>query len=160
MAIFTSRFSNPELKSGNYTAVRISLGTPRWSVGYTISGAIKELMPVGLFGKYDNDKESFKKEYFAALDKIGAVKIRNILKQFESAGKDVVLLCFEDIRKGENDWCHRTMFAEWWQTKTGETITELVDPSVPAWMKTKKEPKKIDANSPFSQSYSEQLSLI
>ena len=28
--IYTSRYSNPELKSGKYTTVRISLGTPKW----------------------------------------------------------------------------------------------------------------------------------
>ena len=48
--IYTSRFSNPELKTGKYTAVRISVGSPRWKVGYDISGAISELMPKGIFG--------------------------------------------------------------------------------------------------------------
>ena len=51
--IYTSRFSNPELKTGKYTAVRISVGSPRWKVGYDISGAISELMPKGIFGKYE-----------------------------------------------------------------------------------------------------------
>lgn len=46
--IYTSRFSNPELKSGDYVPVRISVGAPRWKVGYEIAGTIKELMPTGL----------------------------------------------------------------------------------------------------------------
>ena len=42
MAIHTSRFSNPELRSGKYTTVRISLGTgePRsglWAITWTLS---------------------------------------------------------------------------------------------------------------------------
>ena len=32
--VYTSRYSNPELKTGKYTAVRISLGTPKWPIGY------------------------------------------------------------------------------------------------------------------------------
>lgn len=136
--IYTSRYSNPELKSGNYTAVRISLGSPRWSVGYIINGAINELMPKGLFGKYDNDKPAFEREYRKILDKYGISLISKKLKEYEALGKDVVLLCYEDIRKGESDWCHRTMFAKWWNEKTGEVIEELFDPTAPKVDKPKK----------------------
>lgn len=137
--IYTSRFSNPELKSGNYTAVRISLGSPRWSVGYTIDGVINELMPRGLFGKYDNDKLTFEKEYRKILDRYGVGLISQKLKEYEKLGKDVVLLCYEDVRKGENDWCHRTMFAKWWNERTGEVIQELKDPTIPKIDKPKQE---------------------
>ena len=47
------------------------------------------------------------------------------------------LLCYEDVRKGESDWCHRTMFAKWWFEKTGEVIPELPDPSTPKISKAK-----------------------
>ena len=47
--IYTSRFSNPELKTGKYTAIRISVGSPRWNIGYQIAGAISELMPCLLY---------------------------------------------------------------------------------------------------------------
>ena len=57
--IYTSRYSNPELKSGKYTAVRISVGSPRWKLGYDISGAISELMPKGIFGKYEHWQSKF-----------------------------------------------------------------------------------------------------
>ena len=137
--IYTSRFSNPELRSGNYTAVRISLGSPRWNVGYSIDGAIDELMPRGLFGKYDDDKSAFEKEYRKILDRYGVSLISQKLKGFEKFGKDVVLLCYEDVRKGENDWCHRTMFAKWWNDRTGEVIKELKDPTIPKVDKPKHE---------------------
>ncbi len=126
--IYTSRFSNTELKTGKYTAVRISVGSPRWKVGYDISGAIDELMPKGIFGKYET-KAAFEVEYKKRLDCIGVEYIRKLLSGYETLGKDVVLLCYEDIRKGESDWCHRTIFADWWREKTGELISELPDPS-------------------------------
>ena len=94
---FTSRFSNPELKGGKYTAVRISLGAPRWRIGYEIAGAICDLMPVGLF-KIEKI-EDFTPLYCTKLDQVGIEKIRLQLKYFEELGKPIVLLCFEDIRK-------------------------------------------------------------
>lgn len=135
--IYTSRFSNPELKTGKYTAVRISVGSPRWAVGYQINGAMSELMPKGIYGKYDNDKAAYEVEYRKRLDYFGVQHIREQLASFSRLGNDVVLLCYEDIRKGENDWCHRTMFAKWWFEKTGEVIPELPDPTTPKIPKAK-----------------------
>lgn len=124
--IYTSRFSNPELKSGKYTAVRISLGSPRWKIGYEIAGVIRDLMPVGLF-KIEN-VEDFTPLYFARLEQAGVDKIRSQINHFERMGKPVVLLCFEDVRKPDW-WCHRRVFADWWLEKTGDVIEELIDPS-------------------------------
>ena len=106
MAFYTSRFSNQELRSGRYTAVRISLGTPRWPLGYRLDGAISGLMPLGLFKKFDNDPEAFKREYRKRLNEVGVDWIQQQLSAFATRGKDVVLLCYEDIRKGGNNWCH------------------------------------------------------
>lgn len=130
--IWTSRYSNPELKSGAYTAVRISVGTPRWRLGYNLAGEITELMPWGL--REISDMEIFRAKYTARLEEVGVDRIATALRRFESFGKPVVLLCYEDIRKGGDNWCHRTMFAEWWFKQTGEEISELVDNSrfVPA----------------------------
>ena len=90
--IYTSRFSNPELKTGKYTAVRISVGSPRWKVGYDISGAISELMPKGIFGKYET-KAAFEVEYRKRLECIGTEYIRKLIAGYEMLGRDVVLLC-------------------------------------------------------------------
>lgn len=125
--IFTSRYANPELKSCKYTAVRISLGLPKWKLGYEIAGTIEELMPKGMFGIEDYDV--FHRMYFERLDAIGPDRIREKLQKFEKLGKPVVLLCFEDIRKGEWNWCHRNIFASWWKQHTGEVIPELQDKS-------------------------------
>lgn len=135
--IYTSRFSNPELKTGKYTAIRISVGSPRWNIGYQIAGSISELMPKGIYGKYDNDKAAYEAAYRGRLDYFGVQHIRQLLAACEQPDKDIVLLCYEDVRKGESDWCHRTMFAKWWFEKTGEVIPELPDPSTPKISKPK-----------------------
>ena len=62
----------------------------------------------------------------------------------EVEGKDLVLLCYEDVRNLE-DWCHRTMFAQWYCEHTGEIIEELEDPNPPKGkrtIQTKKDSKK------------------
>lgn len=126
--VYVSRYGNLELRKGTYTAVRISLGSPKWDIGYRINGEFKNLMPFGLLGKYE-DYEPFKREYFLRLDRVGVSRIRAELETWKRLGRDVVLLCFEDIRKGPENWCHRTAFAEWWTLRTGEEIEELPDPS-------------------------------
>jgi hypothetical protein len=130
MSIYTSRYNNPELRNGRYTAVRISLGTPKWNLGYSIDGEIPDLMPAGMFGNFDHDPDGFKLAYFKRLNSAGVRKIHNALKWFEQKGKDVILCCFEDIRKPE-ETCHRRLFAEWWLYNTGEIIDELPDPTTP-----------------------------
>lgn len=125
--IYTSRYANKELVRGTYTPVRISLGTPRWPLGYTLAGAIKELMPWGI--KDIEDVQEFRKRYFAQLERYGVERIGRQINRFKESGRDVVLLCYEDIRKGPSYFCHRTMFAEWWLGKTGQMISELEDNS-------------------------------
>ena len=128
--IFTSRYSNPELRSGKYTAVRISLGTPKWKLGYNLDAEMPDLMP-----------------------------ILSQLQRFESLGKDVVLLCYEDIRKGPDDWCHRRTFADWWQQRTGEVIPELYDPT-PDHSKPRQAPSKRSLETPPTTYQMEQFALF
>lgn len=125
--LYVSRYSNKELATGKYTAVRISVGTPRWALGYKLDGAIKDLMPFGLLDI--EDREESRRLYQARLDKIGFSRIEGQLRRLEALGKPVVLLCYEDITKGPDNWCHRTFFAEWWLRQTGEKIDELPDPA-------------------------------
>ena len=95
----------------------------------------KNPLPLGMgsvkpFGSKDiADQDESRRVYHARLDKIGFETIAKKLKAFEDMGKPVVLLCYEDIRKGPDNWCHRTFFAEWWLKQTGEKIEELPDPS-------------------------------
>lgn len=125
--LYVSRFSNPELKSGKYTAVRISLGAPKWPLGYEIAGEIKDLMPYGLL--QINDKALYERKYRERLDRIGIDRIQHQIDAF-GFEKPVVLLCYEDVRD-PSQWCHRTMFAKWLLEQTGEIADELPDPSTP-----------------------------
>ncbi len=79
--IFTSRYANSELRSCKYTAVRISIGLPKWKLGYEIAGAIDELMPKGIFRIKDYDE--FHRLYFERLDAIGIDIIREKLRHFD-----------------------------------------------------------------------------
>ena len=136
MAVFTSRYSNPALAGGERRAVRISMGTPRFRLGYRLDADIPELMPFGLRGRAF---DSFMAGYVERLEKAGAARIGAILERMQQGGRDAVLLCYEDIRK-PGAWCHRTMFADWWRERTGETIAELPHPDAKGASKPTKAP--------------------
>ena len=156
--VYTSRYSNPELKTGKYTAVRISLGTPKWPIGYNLDAEMKDLMPFGLLGKFER-YEDFERAYFERLDQKGVQRIFSQLQRFERLGKDVVLLCYEDIRKGPDDWCHLRTFADWWLKNTGEALPELFDPT-PDPSKPRQAVSKRIQETPPTTFHMEQLTLF
>lgn len=146
MAIWISRYSNKELQNGNYYPVGISIGTPRFPLGYTIREQCYSLAPKGYM--LNMSLEAFKPAYYQKLEGIGEDKIINMVMRLDQSaqaeGKELVLLCYEDVRVPE-DWCHRTVFAEWWAEHVGEVIEELPDPSEPKLKKpakSKEESKK------------------
>lgn len=128
MAIFTSRYGNKELRKDGYYPVGISIGKPRFKTGYEIREQCYALAPKGYMLKMDY--EPYRQEYFKKLEDIGADKIIGIVQRMDERaqeeGKTLVILCYEDLRK-PGQWCHRTLFAEWWKNKTGEVIEELED---------------------------------
>lgn len=71
------------------------------------------------------DGDEFDRAYTARLDEMGVEAIRDLLGDLsgEAGGKPLVLLCHENVLKGEA--CHRRTFAEWWHGKTGEEVPEL-----------------------------------
>lgn len=114
--LYTSRFQNPELKSGKYTVVGIVRGLPRFPLGYERAGNIFDIAhPKELFNIYD--REQFTPPYMEHLDRIGFERISTQIKKYLSFGKDIVLCCYEDVRD-PNEWCHRLVFAEWWLRNT------------------------------------------
>lgn len=144
MAIWISRYSNKEVPNGNYYPVGISIGTPKFPLGYQIREQCYSLAPKGYMLRME--LEEFKKAYYGKLDGIGADRIISMVERLnrsaQAEGKELVLLCFEDVRV-PGDWCHRTVFAEWWAEHTGEIISELPDPSEP---KIKKPTKSKEEN--------------
>lgn len=154
MAILTGRYSNKCLKEDGYYPVGISIGKPRFPTGYEIREQCYALAPKGFMLKMEF--EPYKEAYFQKLEDIGVDKVIGIVQRLEARaadeGKDLVLLCFEDIRKPDQ-WCHRTLFAEWWLAHTGEVIEELeeAEPS-------KEKKPKTEAESPEAKM--EQTSLF
>ena len=78
--------------------------------------------------------KDFKPCILRKLEGIGTDRIIDMVQRMDeearAEGKELVLLCYEDVRV-PGDWCHRTVFAEWWAEQTGELIEELYDPSEP-----------------------------
>jgi hypothetical protein len=104
--------------------VRISVGAPRWPLGYGLVWPCKLLMPRRDMLKLQ--REEYRLEYVRILAGHGADLIAANLEQLAqiAGGKPLVLLCFEDLRK-RGSWCHRRMFADWWHVQTGQDVPEL-----------------------------------
>ncbi len=138
--IYTSRFSNPELKTGKYTVCGIVRGMPKFPLGYAVDENIIQIAPPGyLFNVYD--RAIFTPRYFEHMDRQRFGVIQAYLNEYLDRGKDLVLCCYEDVRIPD-EWCHRLVFAEWYEKQTGIKIEELQDPSVPKIPKGKKEALK------------------
>ena len=106
--LYTSRFSNKELNTGKYTVVGVVRSMPRFPTKYRISGDIRQIAPPGYLWN-ENDRARFR-EYFKHLEKTGYPVIGAIIQEYLNEGKDVVLCCYEDVRKPD-EWCHRLVFA-------------------------------------------------
>ena len=153
MAILTSRYGNKELRNDGYYPVGISIGKPRFKTGYEIREQCYALAPKGHKPKMEH--EAYREADFKKLEEIGADKIIGIVQRMDERaqeeGKTLVLLCYEDLRKPDQ-WCHRTLFAEWWQKMTGEVINELEEADV--------KPQKAETASVPQQSIINQMSLF
>ena len=119
----TARFLNGSIDPDRHTPVRISAGSPRYPLPYVITGRAAILAPPYRILKM-TDRDEYRRIYLAQLEGHGFERIHALLKSLAEPGKEIVLLCFEDLRK-PGQWCHRRMFAEWWEEKTGRKVEEL-----------------------------------
>ena len=123
--LYTSRYANTTLAAYPAAKVRITLGHPRFRLSYELAGKIPELAPTReMFGKTEAE---FAAAYTALLVERGGVD--HLTERFasiaaETGSDDLVLLCFEDLRT-PGLFCHRRVFAEWWEQQTGRTVPEL-----------------------------------
>lgn len=123
--IYTSRYSNKDIAKSDLIPIGISLYPPKYRIAFKVQAYIKELAPtrdmLGLpFSQYEL-------KYLAILESLGVEKIRGLIQAYVPANASlskVVLLCFEDLSK-QDKWCHRRIFANWWEKKTSEIIPEL-----------------------------------
>jgi hypothetical protein len=103
--------------------IRTSIGGPRWPLGYELAGSCEPLMPTRPMLKMD--REPYRKMYRDRLALWGVSMIAEMLEALVRPGdRGVVLLCFEGLKK-PGEWCHRSMFAEYWEEKTGQAVREL-----------------------------------
>lgn len=120
MRIYTSRYANKVLAVRQDIApISISLYRPRWKLPYIIAGSIRALAPAkALLGL---DEYQYIIRYTIAMQALDIDALRQQIAAL-AIGKDACLLCYEDLN---DEWCHRRMFAEWWEARTGERIEEL-----------------------------------
>ncbi len=121
--LYTSRWANRGLSRLPVIAVGISRGTPRFPVPYRYRLA-QLLAPSRETFALKSD-EAFEESYVDGLEEIGVDRITDLLTKIsaEEGGRDLCLLCYEDVHAGQV--CHRRMFAEWWQSRTGQEVEEL-----------------------------------
>jgi hypothetical protein len=126
--LFTSHYSCKALLDERLACVRISVGMPRWPLKYELVGHCKLLMPRRNMLKLPMDE--YWEEYAKILEGHGVEAIQEDLARLSvlANGRPLVLLCFEDLTKPDL-WCHRRMFASWWEDKTTVFVPELEPPA-------------------------------
>src|SRR5260221_8170860 len=126
--LYTSRYANKELaRRPDLVKVGITVGKPRWPLGYPVE-SLDRLAPWGLLQVFD--RAEFTARYHAQLDRAGVDRVLRDLQRISDAhdGQDLVLLCYEDVRK-PGEWCHRQVLAEWLADRAGLVVAELIDPA-------------------------------
>jgi hypothetical protein len=124
MDLYTSHYSCKLIDTSKMAPVRTSIGAPRWPLSYVLHGECKLLMPRRPMLKMEI--EEYRPAYIALLEGHGVEKIQADLERLAqtAGGRPLVFLCFEDLAKKDN-WCHRRMFADWWEAATGQEVPEL-----------------------------------
>ena len=135
--IYTSRFSNPELKTGKYTAIRISVGSPRWNIGYQIAGAISELMPKGIYGKYDNARPRMRQHTVVGWITSASSIFASCLQLASSPTRTSCSCATRTSERVRATGATGRCLPSGGSRKTGEVIPELPDPSTPKISKAK-----------------------
>ena len=115
--------------------VRISLGVPRWIhlpnpaySPYERWPYIAELAPDRAWLKAP--REIYEPAFLAKLDAHAADIFRKLAwftpDKLAKEGGQLVLCCFEKNPVHDPaDWCHRRMFADWYQQRTGNEVPEI-----------------------------------
>ncbi|MDQ8706717.1 hypothetical protein RCO28_30215 [Streptomyces sp. LHD-70] len=120
--LFTHRYQGFDPSMG--VPVRITLAPPRWTLPYRLEYRVPELAPARAY--FGTERATFESAYRAQLEGLGVEELANQFQGIAVKAGDLrlVLLCFEDLAK-PGEWCHRRMFASWWQERTGAQVREL-----------------------------------
>jgi hypothetical protein len=144
--IRTSRYANrAAILASGLRPIRISIGAPRWPVGYELAGSLPSLMPTRPMLKMEIGP--YREMYLARLEVHGVERIAAELEALQTPeAPGLVLLCFEDLTK-PGEWCHRRIFADYWEEKTGISIPELE--VIPTEKKPRKPRRKLEQEPMF-----------
>lgn len=117
--------SYADWRAGFGQPIRVTLGQPRRPepTGRAHWIYVAELSPAPWY--FNAAPEKFERAYVSQLDRYAdaiEAKIGCLTGQFG----DIALCCFErttEVLSGAS-FCHRRLWAQWWQQRTGQTITE------------------------------------
>lgn len=129
--LYTSYYGNPHLNPNKAFLVRISNSAPEeFPLNFTFQEAIPSwetiVSPYKDGTITENDfviryRRQINSKTFTVL-----LALDTIREQAKGLGfQDIVFLCYEKPGR----FCHRRVFAEWLQEKTGETVEEYPNPS-------------------------------
>ena len=131
--LVTSRYqtlnANGGEAAGPFAAIRTSVTAPRFPLKYKLAGASLALIPpsklLNLYRREAITWNGYVRGYRHHLDIMGAELIERELTALSEShqGKPLALLCFCNVKEGEN--CHRRVFADWWEEKTGWVTPEI-----------------------------------
>jgi hypothetical protein len=123
LTLSTARYQNPVLARHPAAKIRTTIGPPRFRLPYQLAGNVQLIAPYGI--PRGLPPEEFTALYRRRLDQIGIDRVRDRLLEVAAAAgtRELVLLCYEDVRAGL--LCHRQVFANWWFEQTGEEVPEL-----------------------------------
>lgn len=85
MAIWISRYSNKELQSGKYYPVGVSIGTPKFPLGYMLRKQCYSLAPKGYM--LNMELERFKPAYYEKLEGIGTDRIIDMVQRMDEEAR-------------------------------------------------------------------------
>lgn len=122
--IYTSNYFNPN--NAGKLRVRISKTKPK-DIIVDLYAPVLEPSADILWGYKDRtvSEKEYTRRYIENLNR-HENEIRTEMERIKDAAqekglRDIVLLCW----CGKEKFCHRRLFARWWQEKTGEIINEL-----------------------------------
>lgn len=120
--LFSARYQVFRPRMG--VPVRTTITPPRWKLPYELTHKIMQIAPDRAYIRAP--KSEFRRRYFEKLNSTGPAGLIAIMERIAEIENDgrLVLLCYEDLTKPDL-WCHRTLFGEWWENKTGNPVREI-----------------------------------
>jgi hypothetical protein len=127
MILYTSRYQRFRPSQG--APVRTTVGFPQFKLAYELAGHARLISPTWQMVRLGNEA-FYREQYMGMLDARGLDAIEDELLEISDRVRAdrLVLLCFCDLSKPDG-WCHRRMFAEWWERETRgeEEVPELAE---------------------------------